>query len=79
VLILLVGQMRDSAIARGAADPDRSRMLGHLPKAAAATSARYEHGTVANYPKSAVDATESLIHDLQGLCERPLRAPKAVS
>ena len=66
------------AIARGANDADRSRMLGHLPKAAAATSAWYEHGTVANYLKSAVDATESLIDDLQGLCGRPLRAPKVL-
>jgi len=46
------------AIARGATDPDRSRMLGHLPKAAAATSAWNAHRTVANYLKSAVDTTE---------------------
>lgn len=63
------------AIARGASDADRSRMLGHLPKSAAATSSWYEHGIVAGYLKSAIAATESLLDDLQGLCGRPLRAP----
>ena len=67
------------AIARGASDGDRSRMLAHLPKAAAATSGWYEHGQVAGYLKSAVQATESLFDDLQGLCGRPLRAPAMLS
>jgi integrase len=66
------------ALARGGIGEERSRMLGHLPKSQAATTAWYEHGTVANYLKSCVDATESLIDDLEARCRRPLRAPKSL-
>lgn len=56
---IVTGSIR--AIARSATNPDRSRKLGHLPKAATATSAWYAHGIVANDVKSAVDAMESMI------------------